>query len=302
MRNALTLMWIMTLTVIAQAGLGAASPPPEGIERIKLWPDGAPDAKGEGELDTPTIDLYLPDADKANGTAVVVYPGGGYGGLAMGHEGMDIGRFYQAHGVAAFVTRYRLGSTGYRHPVEMHDAQRAIRWVRAHAEQYKIDPKRIGVMGFSAGGHLAGSVTTHYDAGDPNAADPIDRVSCRPDFSVLCYGVLSMDEKITHMGSRKNLLGDNPPQELVDEMSAEKQVTKDTPPVFIFHTSDDGAVPVMNSVRFYIACHEAGVPAEMHIFRTGRHGVGLAANDPKLNLWPELLVRWMQGLNLISGD
>jgi acetyl esterase/lipase len=285
----------------------------QAVERVLLWPGGAPMAADKSDTpdtpdtpdtethpDKPTLDLYILPAEQSNGTAVLVCPGGGYGNLAMGHEGQQIGEFFNALGVNAFVLRYR-HAPAYRHPVPMLDVQRAMRWVRAHAEKYHVKPDRIGVMGFSAGGHLAATLTTHFDAGQADAADPIDRASCRPDFSILCYGVLSMDPKITHGGSRANLIGADAAQELTDLMSNEKQVTGKTPPVFLFHTADDGAVPVANSVRFFSACHAAGVAAELHIFRTGPHGVGLAQNRPLLAAWPDLLSSWMRGLKLIPS-
>ena len=294
---------VMTAAVVCVVMFGAVSA--QAVERVLLWPNGAPMAADKPDTEThpdkPTLDLYVLPAEKANGTAVLVCPGGGYGSLAMGHEGKQIGEFYNALGVQAFVLRYR-HAPEYRHPVPMLDVQRAMRWVRSHAEQYHVKPDRIGVMGFSAGGHLAATLTTHYDAGQSDAKDPIDRVSCRPDFSILCYGVLSMDPKITHGGSRANLIGADAPQALTDLMSNEKQVTDKTPPVFLFHTADDGAVPVANSVRFFTACHEAGVPAELHIFRTGRHGVGLAQSNPLLSAWPGLLSQWMRGLNFLPTE
>ncbi len=272
---------------------------PQDVKRELLWPGGAPGALGQADQDKPTIDLYLPAKDKANGAAVVVLPGGGYGGLAIGHEGRQIGEFFQSHGVAAFVVRYRLGSKGYRHPIMMHDAQRGIRYVRAHADKLGVDPKRIGVMGFSAGGHLASTVATHFDAGNTSAADPIDRVSCRPDFAILCYPVISLGE-FGHKGSLKNLLGDKPDPALVENLSNEKQITKETPPTFLFHTNEDTGVPAENSVLFYLGLRKVGVPAELHIYRSGPHGVGLGQTHELLKSWPDLLVNWMNGLGLLG--
>lgn len=275
--------------LLAASSLLAAEPP-----KVLLWPEGAPGATGREEKDQPWVDVYLPRYWNT-GTAVVVCPGGGYGGLAVDHEGRQVAHWWNAQGVAAFVLHYRLGSAGYHHPIEMGDGQRAIRLVRANAEKYKINPNRIGIMGFSAGGHMASTMATHFDAGKADAADSIDRVSCRPDFAVICYAVITMNEPHVHKGSRRNLLGDkeNDPQ-LRDLMSNEKQVTPRTPPCFLFHTDEDAGVPSENSVQFYLALRANKIPGELHIFRTGRHGVGLAPGDPWLSHWPNLLANWMK--------
>jgi acetyl esterase/lipase len=276
---------------------------PTDVRRELLWPAGAPGARGDSENDKPSIDWYLPADGARTGAAVIVLPGGGYGGLAMGHEGREVGEFFRSRGVAAFVVRYRLGAAekgGYRHPVMMHDAQRAVRYVRHHASKAGIEPKRIGLMGFSAGGHLASTVGTHFDSGNPSAEDPIDRQSCRPDFLILCYPVVSFTAPFTHQGSARNLLGDNPDPALLENLSNEKQVTSQTPPTFLFHTDEDTGVPPQNSIAFYLALKEHRVPAELHIYRTGPHGVGLAPQFPLLRDWPELLINWMQGLGVIK--
>ena len=262
--------------------------------RFPLWPGGAPEAKGTTEEHQPTLDLYKPDTVPANGCAVVICPGGGYGGLAKDHEGIQPARFFNSFGVTAYVLHYRLGSKGYRHPVALNDALRALRLARSRAAEDGIDPARLGIMGFSAGGHLAASAGTHHDAGNPAAADPIDRLPSRPDFMVLCYGVLSFDPAITHQGSVRNLLGDhrNDPA-LLDFLSNEKQVNAVTPPTFLFHTTTDLAVPVANSLRFYEACQKHNVPVALHIFQEGKHGVGLAQSDPNLKIWPNLLQGWI---------
>ena len=261
-----------------------------------LWPDGAPGATGSTEHDIPALLSFPVSADKANGCTVLVCPGGGYGGLAMDHEGQQIARWMNERGIHAYILRYRLGSHGYHHPIEMNDVLRAVRVVRHNATATGGDPNRIGIMGFSAGGHLASTAATHFDAGDANATDPIDKVSSRPDFAILCYPVITMEEAFTHKGSRRNLLGaenyDN--AELVELMSNEKQVTKDTPPTFIFHTTEDPAVPVENAIAFYSALRRNGVAAaELHIYQKGRHGVGLASKDPILSTWPDRLDAWM---------
>src|SRR6516225_5604325 len=247
-----------------------------------LWSAGAPGALGNTDEDKPSITIYPADSAKATGAAVVVCPGGGYQMLAMDHEGKQIALWLNGYGVSAFVLKYRLGPR-YHHPAMMQDVQQAMRMVRSRAAEFKIQPDRIGVWGFSAGGHLASTAATHFETKDG--------VASRPDFAILAYPVITMKE-FTHKGSRRNLLGENPDPALVDLMSNEMQVTAQTPPTFIFFTSDDSAVPVQNGVMFYEALRNAGVPAEMHIFRTGPHGVGLAPDDPDLSWWPKLLAEW----------
>jgi acetyl esterase/lipase len=265
-----------------------------------LWPDGAPGAKGQSENDQPTISISLPPADKATGAAVVVCPGGGYGGLAMSYEGIDVGQWFNSFGTAALVLKYRHKGSGYEHPAPLQDAQRAIRTARARAAELKINPDRIGIMGFSAGGHLASSAGTHFDKGKPDAADPVERVGCRPDFLILCYPVISLTTPYTHQGSKKNLLGDNPDAKLVESMSSELQVSGETPPTFLFHTDADTGVPPENSVLFYLALRKAKIPAELHIYEKGRHGVGLARGLPALSTWPDLCEAWMRGRGLLD--
>lgn len=259
-----------------------------------LWPEGAPSALGKEDKDIPTITAYLPDTDKASGAAIVICPGGGYGGLAA-HEGNDYALFLNRNGVAAFVLKYRLGSHGYRHPVMLQDAARSVRWVRAKAAEFKVDPKRIGIMGSSAGGHLASTLVTHFGAGDPMAADPIDRQSSRPDLGILCYPVISMGPN-THGGSRNNLLGKDPSPELVKLLSNELQVSKDTPPCFIWHTWEDKAVKLENSLDFAYALQRAGVSFDLHVYQKGQHGIGLADKPPFNNVhpWGRDLVFWLK--------
>jgi acetyl esterase/lipase len=260
-----------------------------------LWPDGAPGALGEADKDIPTLTPYWPDPAKATGAAIVICPGGGYGGLA-GHEGEHYARFLNESGIAGFVLKYRLGSGGYRHPVMLQDAARAVRLVRARAGEWKLDPKRIGIMGSSAGGHLASTLVTHFDAGKPDAADPIERASSRPDLGILCYAVITMGE-YTHRGSRSNLLGKDPSPELIRELSNELQVTKDTPPCFIWHTYEDSAVPVENSLHFAEALRKAGVPFDLHVYQKGSHGLGLGTgvwNPEKRHPWTRDCVFWLR--------
>jgi acetyl esterase/lipase len=267
---------------------------------IELWPSGAPGAKGKSDNDKPTITAYLPPADKATGAAVVVCPGGGYGFLAMGHEGKDVAEWLNSLGVAAFVLKYRHAAHGYQHPAPLDDAQRALRTVRARAGEWGVDSKRVGILGFSAGGHLASTAGTHFDAGKSDAADPIDRQSCRPDFMVLVYPVVSFTTAYTHQGSKNNLLGKNPDQKLVDHLSNENQVTSQTPPTFLMHTNEDSGVPPENSVLFYLALRRAGVPAEMHIYEKGQHGLGLAPQTPAVSSWPERCADWMRGRGILK--
>lgn len=283
---------IMLGAVMVQAQQAAEASAASG-KTVLLWPNGAPGAKGDTDADKPSLTIFLPPGVNATKTGVVVAPGGGYEHLAMGYEGTDVAKWLNARGVAAFVLKYRLGPT-YHNPIELGDAQRAIRLVRAHAAEYGISADHIGMWGFSAGGHLTASAGTHFDNGNASAADPIDRESCRPDFLILAYPVITMEAPYTHKGSFRNLLGENPTPEVMRALSAELQVTKDTPPTFIFSTTDDKTVPVMNSVMFYTALVKAGVPAEMHLFQHGKHGSGLAVNNPELSVWPDLLIKWMR--------
>jgi acetyl esterase/lipase len=242
-----------------------------------LWPDGAPGALGKEDKDIPTLTPYLPEKEQATGAAVVICPGGGYAGLAA-HEGKDYARFFNEQGIAGFVLKYRLGSGGYQHPAMLQDAARAVRTVRARAAEWGVDPKRIGIIGSSAGGHLASTLLTHFDAGQADATDPIERQSSRPDLGILCYAVITMGQ-YTHQGSKHNLLGNNPSPELVRELSNELQVTKETPPCFIWHTWEDPVVPVENSMQFAEALRKAGVPFDLHIYQKGNHGLGLGTRE-----------------------
>ena len=274
-------------------GQQAAAPVVLHGKTMPLWPGGAPGALGDAEEDKPTLTVYLPAGPNVTKTGVVVAPGGSYTHLSMIKEGDDIALWLNAHGVAAFVLKYRLGPK-YHNPIELGDAQRAIRTVRANAAEYGVAVDHVGMFGFSAGGHLTASAGTKFDAGNAAASDPIERQGSRPDFMILAYPVITMTEPYAHRLSRLNLLGENPDAALVQSMSMELQVTKDTPPAFIFVTTEDKTVPVLNSVMFYEALVKAGVPAEMHVFQHGAHGAGLAAANPQLSVWPELLIKWMR--------
>ena len=245
---------------------------------IPLWPAGAPGALGTNAADIPTVTPYLPDGTNATGAAMVICPGGGYGGLAP-HEGNDYALWLNQHGVTCFVLKYRLGSHGYRHPAMLNDAARAVRWVRAHANEYKIDSHRVGIMGSSAGGHLAATLLTHLDLGDTNSADVVERQSSRPDLGILCYAVISMGE-FAHKGSRENLLGKSPSPELVQLLSNELQVTTNTPPCFLWTTFEDKAVPMENTLLFAEALRKNHVPFALHVYEKGGHGMGLKDKPP----------------------
>ena len=283
---------ILPVLIVALCGARVFAQQPAAAKVELLWPGGAPGALGNEDADRPNLTIYLPQTNGVQ-SGVVVCPGGGYGMLAVDHEGKQIADWLNARGVAAFVLRYRLGPR-YHHPIELGDAQRALRFVRYHAADYGIAPDRIGIWGFSAGGHLASTAGTHFDSGQTGAPDPIDRVSSRPDFMILCYPVISFTTPYVHLGSMKNLLGDKPDPQLAASLSNETQVTPQTPPTFLFHTTTDSGVPVENSVLFYLALRKAGVPAEMHIYEEGPHGVGLALFDPILSAWSRQLEPWMR--------
>ena len=268
----------------------------QSSDPVPLWSDGAPGALGKADKDIPTLTPYLADPAIATGAAMVILPGGGYGGLAA-HEGKGYADWLVTNGVSCFVVKYRLGSHGYRHPCMLQDAARAVRLVRAKASEWKVDPKRVGIMGSSAGGHLASTLLTHFDAGRAEAADPVERQSSRPDLGVLCYAVISMGP-LTHGGSKQNLLGRNPDPELVKLLSNELQVTKDTPPCFVWHTWEDKAVKVENSLEFAIALQRNGVPFDLHIYQKGGHGMGLGKTQP--HPWANDCVFWLKAQGFVK--
>lgn len=272
------------------------------LEPVLLWPGGAPGKLGEKDDDKPSLTAYLPAPEKATGAAMVICPGGGYGGLA-GHEGQGYAEWLAQNGIAGLVLKYRLGSKGYRHPAMLNDAARAVRLARTKAADWKIDPERVGIMGSSAGGHLASTLLTHFDAGKADAADPIERLSSRPTLGVLCYAVISMGPN-THGGSKQNLLGDNPAPELVESLSNEKKVTKETPPTFLWHTVEDTAVKVENSLDFAAALRKAGVPFDLHIYEKGAHGIGLSIGQNgvgpgEVHPWGKDLLFWLKGRGFV---
>jgi acetyl esterase/lipase len=268
---------------------------------VYLWEKGAPLAQGEEEKDKPNLSVYLAPEDKATGAACVVCPGGGYGGLAKDHEGHQVATFLNGHGVSVFVLSYRLAPK-YHHPCMMLDVQRAVRTVRARAAEWKVDPARIGVMGFSAGGHLTSIAVTHFDDGKADAEDPIEKVSSRPNYAIMTYPVISLVQPYTHMGSTKNLLGDQVnDMELRAFLSPEKQVTAKTPPCFLMHTFEDG-VSAENSIDFYSALKKANVPAELHVYEKGKHGYGLGLKDPVLKSWPDRLTDWLRVRGMLKSS
>lgn len=303
-----TLLTVLFLGVTADAA-------DSGPKTYPLWPSGAPGAKGKetGDAfhagDVPTITVYPADPAKATGASVVICPGGGYGFLATEHEGAEVAGWLNTLGVTGVVLKYRLGPK-YQHPVMLHDAQRAIRMVRARSKEWGLDPRRVGVLGFSAGGHLASTVATHFDAGksDADDLDPIDRQSCRPDLAILVYPVIALATPYGHAGSLKNLLGDNPSKELIEGLSNEMRVTKDTPPTFLAHTNADTGVPAENSLLFALALRKAGVPVELHLFEKGGHGLGLGtgwashklAPDEAFQAWPRLCATWLKGRKFLG--
>ena len=301
-RTSVLKKWIIIVAIFfgTSVPLGVEAKQPQ---RELLWPSGAPAAQGDDpKTDQPAITIYSAPEKTNTGTAIVVCPGGGYGHLAMGHEGHEIAKWLNSIGITGVILEYRMSTGGYQHPVPLMDAQRAIRTVRARAKELNVDPTHIGIMGFSAGGHLASTAGTHFDLGEPNATDPVETISCKPDFMILCYPVIAFGESFTHTGSQRNLIGNEPARKLIESLSNEKQVTSDTPPTFLFHTDEDKVVPAENSAVFYLALRKARVPAELHIYRQGRHGVGLARNVPGTSHWPMDCENWLRGLDLLKDN
>lgn len=301
-RNMICFVWMLMFLVPVQAAQPTRQP---------LWPGTPPGTAQEltqgltQEGDVPELIITQVQSDTPT-AGVVILPGGGYGGHAIDHEGHQFAQWFASLGVTSAICTYRLRGKGnrgegYGHPTPMIDAQRAIQTMRAKAGQYNLDPNRIGVIGFSAGGHLASTVSTRFDPGDVNSQDPIARVSSRPDFSILCYPVILFGSDATHMGSQTRLIGKDASPELIASLSSEQQVTPQTPPTFLFHTVEDTVVPVENSLRYFEACRAQQVPVEMHIFQEGRHGLGLAKGAPGADRWPDLCKDWLTGLQVISA-
>ncbi len=299
--RSLVMIALGTALIAAPTSVRAADP-----EVIPLWPAGAPGAVGKEPADVPTLTIFRPDPAKANGAAVVICPGGGYGFLAVEHEGAEVGQWLNSLGVTAFMLKYRIAPR-YHHPAMIQDANRAVRTVRARASEWGLDPRRVAILGFSAGGHLASTAGTHYDAGKSDDPDPIERVSSRPDRMILVYPVIALATEYGHGGSRKNLLGDNPPAELLRSLSNETQVTKDTPPTFLAQTDADAAVPAENAILFALALRKNKVPVELHVFEKGVHGLGLGSGwagripaEPSFQAWPGLCATWLKGQGFLD--
>jgi acetyl esterase/lipase len=300
-----------TLVALSMSAMTASAG--EEPKTYPLWPDGAPGALGKetGDAnhsgDVPTLTVFRPDPHKSTGAVFVICPGGGYQFLATEHEGTEVAAWLNSLGITGVMLKYRLGPR-YQHPVMIDDAHRAIRTVRARSKEWGVDPKRVGIVGFSAGGHLASTAATHFDAGTPDAKDPIERESCRPDVAVLVYPVIALSTPYAHSGSIKNLLGENPSKECIESLSNERQVTKDTPPTFLAHTNEDSGVPPENSLLFALAMRKASVPVELHLFEKGQHGLGLGTGWASHNIapneafqaWPRLCATWLKGRGFLT--
>ena len=263
---------------------------------IRLWQDDAPDALGSEDKDIPTLTPYLPKPEKATGAGIVICPGGGYHGLAP-HEGEQYALWLNEQGIAGIVLKYRLASGGYHYPAIFYDVARAMRCTRFMADEWNLDPKRIGVMGSSAGGHLSSLMLTHFDEGQPDSDDPIERLSSRPDLGILCYPVISMSPEIGHAGCREALIGRDPSPELDKLASTELNIKENTPPCFLWHTYEDAGVKVENSFVFAEALSKAKVPFELHVYEKGHHGLGLGSTecDPSKWLpWTVECTRWLK--------
>lgn len=267
--------------------------------RAYLWPAGAPGAVGDTPDDKPFMAVHLPPADKAVGTAVIACPGGAYSHLSTFYEGTPVAHWLNQHGIAVFALNYRLGPR-YHYPAQQQDVLRAIRYVRAHAGEYHISPNRIGLLGFSAGGHLATLAETHFDAGRKDAKDPIDQQSSRPDFVMLAYPVITMLPPYTHEGSVEALLGKDASKSKRRAVSSELHVTSKLPPTFLFHGDRDNLVPPENSVMYYLALRKAKVPAEMIIDGKAWHGVALSPDDAGIAMWTKYAEIWMKNLGLMD--
>jgi acetyl esterase/lipase len=293
-----TSKWVMLIYLIVSVSTVTVRPAAaQRDNQIPLWPLAAPMAKGAGPDDSPSFLLYLPSSHQPT-PGVVICPSGNYLGLTLDREGRQVAEWLNDLGIAAFVLKYRLAPT-YRYPVQLLDAERAVRYVRSNASLYNVVENQIGMMGFSAGGHLAAMVATHYDERKSPPSDGIDRLSSRPDFLVLVYPIITCVESYHEATACGNLLGDRADPNLAAAVSSERHVTAKTPPTFLFHTYDDATVSVDNSLAFFTALRKAGVPAELHVYENGSHGVGLAQDDPVLSTWPTLLVNWFRVRGLL---
>jgi acetyl esterase/lipase len=278
------ILLVIIATVVFMVNIAAQTP-------IRLWEKDAPNAKGKEAIDIPTITPFLAPKDKATGAAIIVFPGGGYGKLSDVKEGSAVAEYLNSIGVTAFVLKYRLGPK-YGQPNQLLDASRAIRLVRNRAKEWNLDANRIGILGFSAGGHLASTLATHFDSGKSDAKDEVEKQSSRPDLQILIYPVITMGE-FTHQGSKRNLLGENPNADLIKFYSNELQVTKETPPAFLVATVEDKSVPFENSSQYVGALRKNNVPFEFHLYEKGPHGFGLAPTDPILSTWKDRLTAWL---------
>ncbi|WP_315760278.1 alpha/beta hydrolase [Sphingomonas sp. Y38-1Y] len=292
--------WTALALSMAPSPQQPSGEPVLGMETVRLWPGRAPEAKGDGPDETPTLAIMRPHRGHENGTAIVVAPGGGYVGLADNLEGRQVADWFASRGVTAFVLKYRVGPKA-RLPIPFADGQRAVRYVRANAATLGIDPARIGMIGFSAGGHLSATVATLGEAGRADASDPIDRVSSRPDFLVLGYPWLE-GMKLDARGRSQycDFSPVNCDPKRFERYQPVRTVTERTPPTFIYHTTADGLVPAMGSLRFYEALQAKKVPVELHVFANGDHGTGLGGADPALARWPELMENWLRAQRLLD--
>jgi acetyl esterase/lipase len=294
--KSLAMNFLALALVIALSGMTLAIEP-EDIQ-VPLWPEGAPGALGNEPKDVPMLTVRKVESSNPTG-ALIICPGGGYGGLAMDHEGKQIVQWANSMGLTAVLCDYRHRGKGYGHPAPSQDALRAVRLVRAKASEWNIDPNKIGIMGFSAGGHLVSTVITQFDPGSKESTDTVARESSRPDFAILCYPVISMGSSFTHRGSEVNLLGEKASKETLEQFASERHVRSDTPPTFLMHTVEDKPVPVENSLVFYQAMVAKQVPGELHIYQKGPHGVGLARNIPGTSDWPLACQRWLKELQMV---
>lgn len=295
----------VSAVILAGTAVAQTSPPPSetekflGIATIPLWENGAPEAKGKAPVDVPTLTVFTRSGGAATGSAVIIAPGGAYLGLAAEHEGRQVADWFASRGVTAFVLRYRLGRS-YPFPIPLMDAQRAIRLVRSRAKDFKVSPDRIGIIGFSAGGHLAATAGTIFDKGKTDSPDPIERVSSRPDFMILAYPWINAMKASNPMGYCRILEIASEKCRTLAQYSPDERITAETPPTFIYQTSDDQLTPAEGSALFYIALLKAGISAEMHSYRKGDHGTGLGNGDPALGLWTSNLEAWMRGTGFIT--